>query len=71
MKIYRLAKWSEQNSSEGFEFFTSKAKAKKELSKFKKQEGTEGSSIQVFAIDISSVGIIKILEEIASHPDNG
>ena len=74
MKIYRTGFYSGQESSEGFEFFTSKSKADKALTDWKKKAGDdfdERSSVDVFDTNISAKGIIDILNEVASQPQNG
>jgi len=74
MKIYRTGFYSNQENSQGFEFFTSKTKAEKALNDWKKNLGDdfdERSSVDVFDTSISAKGIIDILNQVASQPQNG
>ena len=74
MKIYRTGYYSNQESSEGFEFFLSKKHAEKALAAWKRKTGNdfdERSSVDFFDTQISAKGIIEILNQVASAPQNG
>lgn len=78
MKIYRVKKVSSLNSSEGFEYFTSKVKAEKALKNFKNQCENERtgfiadqSRIEIINVRITGRQIIQLLNRYGDHPDNG
>lgn len=74
MKIFRVAYFNNSDSSQGFDFFTNKAEAERELKKWEKDQGDnfdDRSGIDVEDIAIGKYEFLKLLKKWASHPDNG
>ena len=75
MKIYRVGYNTNQAASVGFAYFTTKKSAEKSLSDFKKEHSDwvdfGSMNIEVEDVEISKAGILSILNQWASHPDNG
>lgn len=75
MKIYRVAFFTETESSQGFEFFKNKVLAESRLAKFKKETKDDyddgRSSVDCFDVELSANGILDILNQVASQPQNG
>ena len=73
MKFYRVHTYADAGQSTGYEFFTSKAEAKKAV-----REWTEGialetdtAEIDVVEIEPTKAGILRALNLYAVHADNG
>lgn len=72
MKIYRVGYYSDQASSEGFEFFASKRQAKVALSNHLKLKTDDGRScVDCYDVELSKRGLLEILNIVASKPHNG
>lgn len=77
MKVYRVHFRDEEDMSLGFEFFSSKEAAERRQREHAKQE-TAGGSAEVPWSECEAIefkptrqGILKLLEHVAHHPDNG
>lgn len=72
MKIYRASFRDDFNEHKGYQYFTSKTKAgliqKKHNNKLDKVNREEVEEIE---FTLSKAGIISLLNQYASHPDNG
>lgn len=75
MIIYRVAFYTQQDSSQGFEFHSSKVEAQKALNKFRKEQGDdydeERSCVDPIITKITKGEMLDLLNQFASHPDNG
>lgn len=74
MKIYKVNYESHQESNQGFSFHSSKVKAEKALAKFKKQSRGDfnpDSGIDIIETQITAKAIIGLLNQYATHNDNG
>ena len=73
MKIARLHLYTNENSSQGYEFFGSMRAAKKAQTKFKRDFKADDPApeIDTIEVDPSRAGIIKALNTYAGHADNG
>jgi hypothetical protein len=75
MKIYRVHKYTHSDSSDGFEFYKSKAQAKKALAVFKRITGDDFdeqlSGIEFIKVEMSANGIVELLRQVASKAQNG
>ncbi len=71
MKFYRVAKSTEGGNSDGFEFFTNRADAEKDVRQFLRVEPDEFSRVDVIEVTPTKAGILRALKLYASHPDNG
>jgi hypothetical protein len=71
MKFYRVSKSTDGGNSAGFEFFTAKSDAEKEMRQFLRDDPTEFSRIDVIEITPTRTGILRALKLYASHADNG
>lgn len=72
MKIYRNSYYTHQDSSVGFEFFTSKADSERAMKEHLKSGEDDGRScIDNYDIEISKDGIMSILNKVATQPQNG
>lgn len=74
MKFYRVVLRTERDSSQGFEFFTNLADAKRAQAEFFRNSYPEHSpSAEIETIEIvpTKRGILAALNRYAGHPDNG
>ena len=66
MRVYRVQFHDEEDgSSIGFRFFTRKREAEKAARK-----GSD-DPVKIVDIELSRRGVLKALDRLASHPDNG
>ena len=67
MRLYRVEWYSEEESSQGFSWFTSRAAADKEV----KAANADPSQIDAIDFSTTKAGIMDLLRRVACHPDNG
>lgn len=71
MRIYKVHYRAERGVSEGFEYFTSQAKAKKAVATYQAEEVNDPSAtLEVITVAPSKQGILDALNSHASHADN-
>ena len=75
MRFYKDAYQSWEESSHGFDWFTTKADAEKAQDDWEFQDGEssidEWAIISVIDIEPNKAGILNALRRHANHPDNG
>lgn len=71
MKIYRISLECSGDEHGGYEFFTSKKKARKALKEAAHSELFHAKEIDVLEIKLTKDEIMRLLGRWASHPDNG
>jgi len=72
MKIYKVTLLDNNLESEGFKYFTSKSEANKELKKYNKNFDCEtGAENKEISISLTKREVVDLLNEHASHNDNG
>lgn len=73
MKIFRVSLTDESGMSTGFEYYTNKKDAETALRKNASDESMAltKDSIEVREIPIGKYEFLKLLNDWASHPDNG
>lgn len=76
MRIYKVHYRAERGVSEGFEYFTSQAKAKKAVATYQAEEVNDllespgSATLEVITVAPSKQGILDALNSHASHADN-
>lgn len=77
-KVYRLAKYTDGGTSAGFEFFSSKQEAERERRKHDAERTDEDKrlglglgNVDVIEYEATRAGILRLLNQYASHADNG
>lgn len=76
MKIYRLDKRGEAGVSFGFEYFTTIKEARKACRDWMGDDeesicNAEGTDIVAIEVTPTKPGIMRVLKQWATHPDNG
>jgi hypothetical protein len=72
MRLYKVHFMEDSGTSEGFEYFASQVKAKKEAATYRAGEGNDlSTTIEVITVAPSKQGILDALNSHASHAENG
>ena len=72
MKIYRASFRDNFHEHQGYEYFTSKAKAEKAQKKHNaNQEEENRDSVEEIEFSLTKADIVSLLNQYAGHPDNG
>jgi hypothetical protein len=69
MRVYQLSYRDQKEGHQGYGYFTSKAAAKKDATRAKRN-GCETTEL-VLWVEISKAGILRALNTYGGHPDNG
>ena len=71
MKFYQVHTSYDHGVCAGFEYFTSRETANREMREFLRNNPTEEAEIVAIEIEPTKHGILNALNRYASHPDNG
>ena len=70
MKIYRVSSHNSFAEHTGYDYFSSKLAAEREQKKIN-EENNRDDEVSEYEFPLTKKGVLGLLIEVASHPDNG
>lgn len=70
MKIYKVTRRRSFNEHAGYSYYSNKRKAEQEQRK-ENDGGNDNDEVQEYDFTLTKKGILELLEQVATHPDNG
>ena len=71
MKLYRVSYKSKTDGHTGYTWHTSEQAAKSSAYQFRKGDSDKNSKVETVEFEPNRAGILKLLDKVATHPDNG